>query len=116
MGFGIRMANCSFFILTPMSDTLYLLTTNVKPCYICVKNQPRVNNPRICMFNQTTRDAASVAHEIMTFLEGVKDQGTEIDTGSGMDESDLWVKIGGIEWFITIKKSNAQKAKERNQL
>jgi hypothetical protein len=68
------------------------------------------------MFNQTTKNAASLASEIMAFLETVKDQGTEIDTGSGMDESDLWVKVGGVEWFINVKKSNAQKAKEAKSL
>ena len=64
------------------------------------------------MFSQTTKDAATIASEIMKFLETIKDADTEIDTGSGMEESDLWVKIGGIEWYITIKKSNAQKKKE----
>lgn len=62
--------------------------------------------------NKTTQNAATVAHEIMNFLDTVKDQGSEIDTGSGMNESDLWVSIGGIEWIITIKKSNAQLRKE----
>lgn len=54
----------------------------------------------------------SLAHEIMTFLENIKDQGTHIDSGTDGVCGDLWVKIQGIEYFINIRKSNAQIAKE----
>lgn len=40
------------------------------------------------------------------------DQGTSIDTGGGDGMADLWVTCGGVEFFITIRKSNGQIARE----
>lgn len=58
------------------------------------------------------RKPLSLAHEIRGFLDSVKDQGTEIDSGTDGISGDLWVTIQGIEYLITIKKSGAQLAKE----
>jgi hypothetical protein len=60
----------------------------------------------------STQDASTFAHEIMGYLENIKDHGTSIDTGGGMGSYDLWVKCGGIEWYINVRKSNAQLAEE----
>ncbi len=57
-------------------------------------------------------DASTVAHEIAALLRSIKDEGTEIDTGAGMGSADLWITIAGVEWFITVRKSNNQRAKE----
>jgi len=53
-----------------------------------------------------------VLSEIRGFLGSIKDEGTEIDSGFGMGAGDLWVTIGGVEYILTLKKSNAQTAKE----
>lgn len=58
------------------------------------------------------RKPLSLAHEIRMFLDNVKDQGTEIDSGTDGTCGDLWVTIQGIEYLITVKKSNNQLAKE----
>lgn len=54
----------------------------------------------------------TIAHEIAQLLRSIKDEGTEIDTGSGMGGADLWITSGGVEWFITVRKSDYQIAKE----
>lgn len=54
----------------------------------------------------------SLAHEIRGFLDNVKDAGTEIDSGTDGVSGDLWVTVQGIEYFVTIKKSNNQLVKE----
>jgi hypothetical protein len=61
------------------------------------------------------RKPLSLAHEIMGFLENVKDQGTNIDSGTNGEAGDLWVTIQGIEYYISIQKSGLQKAKEGKQ-
>lgn len=58
------------------------------------------------------RKPISLAYEIRGFLETVKDEGTSIDSGTDGTSGDLWVTIQGIEYFITMRKSNAQLAKE----
>lgn len=58
------------------------------------------------------RRPLSLAYEIRGFLENIKDEGTSIDSGTDGSNGDLWVKIQGIEYFITLRKSNAQLAKE----
>jgi hypothetical protein len=58
------------------------------------------------------RKPVSLIYEIRGFLENVKDQGTSMDSGTDGTCGDLWVTIQGIEYFITVKKSNAQLAKE----
>lgn len=54
----------------------------------------------------------SLAHEIRSFLENLKDSGTSIDSGTGPRTADLWVKIGGVEYFVTVGPSNSQLIKE----
>ena len=51
----------------------------------------------------------------MNFLESMKDAGTNIDSGTDGASADLWVKIGGKEWFITIRKSKSQIVKESKE-
>ena len=49
----------------------------------------------------------SLAHELRQFLKSVADEGTSIDSG-GMDgAADLWVKIGGVEYYIAISRSKS---------
>lgn len=47
----------------------------------------------------------TLAKEILDFLNTIKDEGTEIDSGGGFGGSDLWVTIGGEEFIIQVKKS-----------
>lgn len=58
------------------------------------------------------RDAAGLRDEISELLNSVRDHGTSSDTGGGMAQADLWVTVQGIEYFITVKKSNNQKHRE----
>jgi hypothetical protein len=55
---------------------------------------------------------AIFALEIKRLLESIKDEGSEIDSGMGDGCGDLWVKCGGVEYFISFRKSNNQMAKE----
>jgi hypothetical protein len=67
----------------------------------------------------------TLALELKRFLEGLKDAGTSIDSGHGLlwpsgapspieghAEADLWPKVGGIEFHVTVRKSNSQLLKE----
>lgn len=56
------------------------------------------------------RGAGGLAAELARLLGSVKDAGTNIDTGMGDGVGDLWVTVSGIEYFITIRKSNKQQA------
>lgn len=53
-----------------------------------------------------------LASEIRAFLSSVKDEGAEIDSGSGDGTADLWVTVQGVEYFISIHKSNKQLVRE----
>jgi hypothetical protein len=44
----------------------------------------------------------SLRNEIHQFLETVKDQGTDIDAGSGASEGDLYVTVQGLEFRVTV--------------
>ena len=35
-----------------------------------------------------------------------------IDSGGSADNCDLWVPIGGVEYYVNIRKSNAQIARD----
>ena len=56
--------------------------------------------------------AMMLAQEISKFLQSIIDQGTSIDSGGGSGDADLWPKIGGVEYYINIRKSNNQLKKE----
>lgn len=45
-------------------------------------------------------------------LASVADHGTSIDSGGGDGDADLWVKVQGVEYYINIRRSNAQIAKD----
>ena len=53
-----------------------------------------------------------LAEEIGAFLESVKDEGTNIDSGTDGDSGDLWLTVQGVEYWINIRKSNNQLVKE----
>jgi hypothetical protein len=47
-----------------------------------------------------------LALEIRELLQSVKDEGTNIDSGTNGEVGDLWLTVQGVEYYITIKKSN----------
>lgn len=57
-------------------------------------------------------ETVSVRDEIHSLLQSIKDEGSKIDTGFGMDSADLWVTVGGVEFYIQIKRSNFQKCQD----
>ena len=58
------------------------------------------------------RAPISLAYEIRAFLQSVKDVDSSIDSGTDGASGDLWVTVQGVEYFINIRKSNSQIAKE----
>lgn len=54
----------------------------------------------------------SLAGEVRRFLASIKDTGTSIDSGSGDGCADLWVTVDGVEYFISMRRSNRQLARE----
>lgn len=58
------------------------------------------------------RGPIGLALEIKGFLASIKDAGTHIDSGGGDGLAHLWVKVDGAEYFIEIRKSNAQLERE----
>lgn len=50
-------------------------------------------------------DAMSVANYIVGALSLVKDEGSFIDVGGGFSARDLWVKIEGKTFFVTVKEA-----------
>lgn len=58
------------------------------------------------------RRPLGLATEIREFLSSVKDEGSSIDSGCGDGYADLWVTVQGIEYFINVRKSNNQLARE----
>lgn len=50
----------------------------------------------------------SLVGELKTLLDAIKDADTDIDTGTGNGSSDLWVMVDGIEFYITVRRSNRQ--------
>lgn len=43
-------------------------------------------------------------------LHQIADDGTTVDTGAGMGEFDLWVKMDGREYVVTVKPSKQGEA------
>jgi len=68
------------------------------------------------MPSEWDRTAFGLASEMRRFLESVKDQGTHIDSGGGDGTGDLWVTVQGVEYFITVRKSNNQLSKEGKEM
>lgn len=58
-------------------------------------------------------DAGTVAGELRAALSAMKDEGTGIDGGGGDNSYDLWVTIGGYEYVITVRKTEAVKRRAR---
>lgn len=58
------------------------------------------------------RSAGGLAAELARLLGSVKDAGTNIDTAMGDGIGDFWVTVGSVEYFISIRRSNQQIAKE----
>lgn len=60
-------------------------------------------------FQPPPADVMGVASRIADFLQGeVADKGTGIDSGGGFGQRDLWVKVGGIEYLITVRLTAAE--------
>lgn len=59
-----------------------------------------------CVENPPPDDAMALGHMMRDWLEAVVvNAGTSVDTGGGFGCYDLWAKVGGSEYFITITKS-----------
>ena len=56
----------------------------------------------------------NAALEIKSALKSIIDSGTSIDSGGCDGAADLWAKIDGVEYLITIKPSGGQRRKESN--
>ncbi len=50
--------------------------------------------------------ARLLSHEIMDYLESIKDDGSARDSGGGDGTADVWVTVGGTEFIINIKPAN----------
>ena len=48
----------------------------------------------------------TLAHEISRLLGSLKDEGTAIDSGGGDGRANLWVTVDGVEYYLTICRSN----------
>jgi hypothetical protein len=57
----------------------------------------------------------AVATEIRQLLNTIKDADTTIDSASGSDTAYLWVTIDGIEYYISIRRSNLQLARQEKR-
>lgn len=54
----------------------------------------------------------SVVTELKRVLASLADHGTSMDSGTGSRSADLWLTIGGVEYFLTVRPSNNQLIKE----
>lgn len=54
----------------------------------------------------------SVVMELKRVLAALADHGTSMDSGTSARSADLWITIGGIEYFINVRPSNNQLIKE----
>lgn len=48
-------------------------------------------------------DAITIREELRAFLQTIVDEGTHIDSGGGLGQADLWPRIGGKEFLVTVK-------------
>lgn len=49
-----------------------------------------------------------VSNVIRALLKSIIDQGTAIDSGGGPESSDLWFTIGGVEYYLNVRRSNKE--------
>ena len=57
-----------------------------------------------------------LALEMRNLISCMKDEGTEIDSGTDGERADLWITVQGVEYYISIGKSKSQLMKEgKNQ-
>lgn len=49
----------------------------------------------------------SLASEIRSFLESVKDEGTSIDSGTDGVTGDLWVTVQGVSYTVCVFKTGS---------
>lgn len=60
--------------------------------------------------NIAPRGLCEIGFMLQDYLENaVADADTRVDRGVGLGSFDLWVKVGGREYYIEIKESLAQK-------
>lgn len=52
--------------------------------------------------------------ELRAFLASIADAGTSIDSGGGDGTGDLWVTVGGVEYFISARLSNRELTKKND--
>lgn len=64
------------------------------------------------MPSEWDRRPFGLASELRQFLSTIKDVDTSIDSGGSDGAGDLWVTVQGVEYFITIRKSNKQLIQE----
>jgi hypothetical protein len=58
-------------------------------------------NPRLA-----PEGVIEIGYMLADFLKAsVADADTAVDTGCGFGQFDLWVKVGGEEFFVTVKKT-----------
>lgn len=48
-------------------------------------------------------------------LQTIADPGTDVDSGSGLGSVDFWFMMNGREYYIEVKPSNAQRAKDQRR-
>ena len=56
--------------------------------------------------------AGVLAQEIRRLLGSVSDVGTTVESGVADGQGHLWVTVDGVQFFIQVSKSKAQRAKE----
>lgn len=64
------------------------------------------------MSNHYTAGSKDAIQKIHAALKTIRDRNTVIDTGRGMGSADFWMKINGVEYFISVRRSEAQIAKD----
>lgn len=58
-------------------------------------------------------DVYTIRDELRSMIQSaMADEGSAVDSESGNGEGDLWFTVDGIEYYLTVRKSNAQIARE----
>ncbi len=66
-------------------------------------------NDKLSFIDPPSGEVMSVATYIKGALGLVADEGTGIDTGGGFSQRDMWVKIDGKEFMITVSEAGGSK-------